>query len=84
MKTATMNRLLIKATVHRTLERLTEAPEREIRNLIDMAWPFPTAVFKSKFSLLHKQCCKIQIAPTTHWLIKQQTTLTTNAYSPLA
>lgn len=48
MKTATMNRLLIKATVHRTLERLTEAPEREIRNLIDMGMAFSNGRFQKQ------------------------------------
>lgn len=48
MKTTDMNRLLIEATVQHTLERLTEAPEREIRNLIDMGLEFSEGRFQKQ------------------------------------
>lgn len=48
MKTTDMNRLLIEATVHHTLERLTESPEREIRNLIDMGMEFSEGRFQKQ------------------------------------
>ncbi|MDO4923265.1 MAG: hypothetical protein U0N74_02885 [Peptococcaceae bacterium] len=48
MKTTDMNRLLVEATVQRTLERLTEAPEREIRNLIDMGLEFSEGRFQKQ------------------------------------
>lgn len=48
MITADMNRLLIEATVQRTLERLNDAPEREMRNLIDMGLEFSEGRFQKQ------------------------------------
>ena len=49
MKKTDINRILIEATVRRTLNRLHESPERETRNLVDMGLSFSTGRFQSKF-----------------------------------
>lgn len=49
MKKTDFTRVLIEGTVRRTLNRLQEAPEREIRNLVDMGLNFSTGRFQTHF-----------------------------------
>lgn len=48
MNKTDINRILIEATVRRTLNRLHESPERETRNLVDMGLNFSRGRFQKK------------------------------------
>lgn len=49
MKKIDLTRTLIETTVRRTLEKIQEAPEREIRNLVDFGLEFANGRFQKKF-----------------------------------
>lgn len=49
MKKIDLTRTLIETTVRRTLEKIQEAPEREIRNLVDFGLEFSNGRFQKKF-----------------------------------
>ena len=49
MKKIDLTRTLIETTVRRTLEKIQEAPEREIRNLVEFGLEFSNGRFQKKF-----------------------------------
>ena len=44
-----INWMLIESVVRRTVQKLHDSPEREIRNLIDLGLSLPTDAFKENF-----------------------------------
>lgn len=64
-----MNRILIEATIKKTLNQIQDDPERSIRNLVDMALNFSKGRFQYRFfkiaqdMLQNEQSCYYKILP---------------------
>lgn len=62
-----INWMLIESVVRRTVQKLHDSPEREIRNLIDLGLSFADGTLSKKIFESHpRRCCATKKAPIIH------------------